>query len=83
MNCSGRSYYDELTERCGACGWSAQDAYPDGRPYLACRLCGYILHGEPTATACTDFATPAQAAALREEWNTKAAKRKTRKQQQR
>lgn len=79
MDYGGRAYYDELTERCGECGWSARDVYSDGRPYLACRLCGYILHGEPTATACTDFATPARAAELREQWLAASAKRTKRK----
>ena len=79
MDYGGRAYYDELTERCGECGWSASDIFPDGRQYLACRLCGYILHGEPTATPCTDFATHSQAAALREQWGKTAAKRKKRK----
>lgn len=84
MNCGGRAYYDELTARCGECGWSAAGVFPDGRPYLACRLCGYILHGGPTPTPCTGFATPERAAELRGRWrepDTRRARRTPRERE--
>lgn len=40
-------YYDEKCELCDKdCHYLANDNFPNGKPYEACRFYGYILHPE-------------------------------------
>lgn len=67
-------YYDEMCMQCPDCGYYEDGAFPDGRPYKACRKCGYILHPEKgiTLEACFYFMTPAQVAMKRKRADAKA-----------